>query len=86
MACNREWGGTLGLCPGQTKGPPWAEQGKPLLHILTNNMVRQLEDGEVAAWMGRKNFIANLRVTSGVTAVGRANMGRTGAWGHLLLF
>ena len=45
-----------------------------------------MEDGEVAAWMGRKNFIANLRVTSGVTTVGRANMGRIGAWGRLLLF
>ena len=45
-----------------------------------------MEDGEVAAWMGHENFIANLRVTSGVTAVGRVNMGRAGAWGCLLLF
>lgn len=45
-----------------------------------------MEDGEVAAWMGHENFIANLRVTSGVTAVDRANMSRAGAWGHLLLF
>lgn len=35
--------------------------------------------------MGHENFIANLRVTSRVTAVGRVNMGRAGAWGCLLL-
>lgn len=45
-----------------------------------------MEDGEVAAWMGHENFIANLRVTSRVTAVGRANVGRAGTWGLLLLF
>lgn len=50
------------------------------------HMVRKLEDGEVAAWMGHENFIANLRVTSRVTAVGRANVGRAGTWGLLLLF
>ena len=41
---------------------------------------------EVAAWMGHENFIANLRVISGATAVGRANVGRAGTWGLLLLF